>query len=135
MNSAEIINKMITNDAFSNDLEMIVNMVAEGKVVLSLAITSRMTNGFGILHGAISYALADSCCAFAGNSFGNKAVTIESSISHIKKVFVGDQLSACSKMISKTNKIMMIEVRIENNDKELIALYKGTLLISSQKWE
>ena len=44
-----------------------------------------MLNGFSIAHGGISYSLADSALAFAANSYGKKAVSIETSISHIKK--------------------------------------------------
>jgi acyl-CoA thioesterase len=45
-----------------------------------------MLNGFGIAHGGISYSLADSALAFASNSHGRKAVSIETSISHTESL-------------------------------------------------
>lgn len=44
-----------------------------------------MLNGFYIAHGGITYSLADSALAFASNAHNNKAVSVETNISHVKK--------------------------------------------------
>ena len=64
-----------------------------------------MTNGFKIAHGGITYSLSDSSLAFSANSYGIQAVSIETSISHLKPVHIGDILTTSVEEISST-KIM-----------------------------
>jgi acyl-CoA thioesterase len=93
-----------------------------------------MLNGFQIAHGGIAYSLADSCLAFASNSHAYKCMSIETSISHIKKVFEGDKLIATSRQISRAKKIGIYEVSIHNQKQELVDKLKGTVFISKKVW-
>ena len=93
-----------------------------------------MTNGFSIAHGGISYSLADSCLAFASNSYGIQSFSLETSISHTKKVESGDILIATSKEINKTNRIALYYITIINQNKEEIAHFKGTVYRTEKKW-
>ena len=85
-----VVDKMISNDSFSKWLGIEVVEVHEGFCKLQLQIRDDMTNGFKIAHGGISYSLADSALAFASNSYGLQSLSIENSISYIKKVIAGD---------------------------------------------
>ena len=109
---ADIVNLMLENDAYSNWLGISVNEVNIGFCKISLQINLSMLNGFQIAHGGISYALADSCLAFAANSFGNKAVSIDTTISHLKKVSIGDVLTAESELVNKGKKVGVYLVHI-----------------------
>jgi acyl-CoA thioesterase len=93
-----------------------------------------MLNGFHIAHGGITYSLADSCLAFASNSYGLQCVSIETSISHIKKVLINDKLTATSREISRNKKTGIYEVSIYNQKNELVAIFKGTVYISENLW-
>ena len=93
-----------------------------------------MTNGFDISHGGIAYCLADSCLAFAANSDGIKAVSIETSISHTKKVVSGDILTATSKEINKSSKTALYYITITNQNKLEIAHFKGTVFRTEKEW-
>jgi acyl-CoA thioesterase len=135
MKPVEIVAAMMKEDAFSTYLGIVINEVTLGEVVISMDVKSDLLNGFGILHGGISYALADSACAFAANSRGSKAVTIESSISHLKKVMLGESLVAVAKPIAITSKTGVYEVIVRNGKMEHIAHYKGTILFSTVPWE
>ena len=59
-----------------------------------MTIREEMTNGFKIAHGGITFSFADSAFAFASNSRGRKAVSIETSISHTKPLKIGDIITA-----------------------------------------
>ena len=72
-----IVNQMFENDAFSKWLGIERIQVDLGTCVLQMKIRKEMLNGFGIAHGGITYALADSALAFASNSQGRQAVSIE----------------------------------------------------------
>ena len=93
-----------------------------------------MTNGFKIAHGGITYSLADSCLAFAANADGIQAVSIETSISHTKKVTSGDILTATSKQINKSSKTALYYITIINQNNQEVAHFKGTVFRTEKEW-
>ena len=132
MTPQDIVNKMYQADAFSKWLGIEVLTVKSGFSELSLTVRSEMTNGFGIAHGGITYSLADSALAFASNSKGNHALSIETSISHIKAVKPQDVLKATATEISRNAKIGQYQVEITNQNQEMVAHFKGTVYIKKE---
>jgi acyl-CoA thioesterase len=129
-----IIDQMMSKDAFSQWLGINILEAGAGYCTLSAEIRPEMVNGFGICHGGISFSLADSAFAFASNSRGVHAVSIETSISHIKPIKVGDILMviAAEKHCGKSTAIYHVEVK--NQNKELVALFKGTVFRTGKEW-
>jgi acyl-CoA thioesterase len=99
-----------------------------------MTVKDEMTNGFKIAHGGISYSLADSCLAFAANADGIQAVSIETSISHTKKVASGDILIATSKEMNKSSKTTLYYITITNQDNQEVAHFKGTVYRTGKEW-
>jgi acyl-CoA thioesterase len=130
----KVVNKMISGDAFSQWLGIEVLEIATGFCKLQLKVREEMTNGFDIAHGGIAYSLADSCLAFAANSDGIQAVSIETSISHTKKVVSGDILTATSKEINKSSKTALYYITITNQNNLEIAHFKGTVFRTEKEW-
>ncbi len=130
----EIVNLMFNNDAFSKWLNIQILHVAAGEVSLQLTINKTMLNGFEIMHGGIAFALADSALAFAANSQGYQALSIDTSISYFKKVLANDVLIATSSEINKSKKFAWYQVQIKNQNQDLIALFKGTVSVSEKLW-
>jgi acyl-CoA thioesterase len=130
----DIVAGMFNSDDFSSWLGIQIHKVKEGEVVLSLDVKEIHTNGFKIAHGGICYSLADSCLAFVANSYGYKAVSVETSISHVTKVYPGDTLIACSKLVYKGNSSAVFIVEIINQEKILVAHFKGAVRISKELW-
>ncbi|RLD21720.1 MAG: thioesterase [Bacteroidetes bacterium] len=130
----EIVDLMFNNDPFSLWLGIVRIKDELGKSVLKMEVRKDMLNGFGIAHGGIAYAFADSALAFASNSHGRQALSVETSISHTKKVKEGDVLTTQVKEISLTNKIGIYQVFVENQDKELVAVFKGTVYRTEKYW-
>ncbi|MFN5415806.1 MAG: PaaI family thioesterase [Flavobacteriia bacterium] len=133
-NPSEIVNQMLKNDAFSQWLNIEVLEVNLGNCRLQLEVSKQMLNGFSIAHGGITYSLADSSLAFASNSYGFKAVSIETSISHLKKVLENDTLTAVCSEISRGKTIGKYESKIYNQENELVAHFLGTVYISKEIW-
>lgn len=127
--------KMYDNDEFSKWLGIEVLEVSEGRCVLKMKVREEMTNGFKIAHGGITYSLADSALAFASNSYGKMAVSIETSISHIKQLNAGDEVMATATEESKTEKIGIYRVEVKKSDGVLVALFKGTVYRMQKDWE
>jgi len=130
----KVVEKMMNGDAFSQWLGIEVLEITEGFCKLQMKVRDEMTNGFNIAHGGISYSLADSCLAFAANSDGIQSLSIETSISHTKKVETGDILTATSKGIDNTNKTAMYDISITNQDNIEIAHFKGTVYRTEEEW-
>jgi acyl-CoA thioesterase len=130
----DIVAGMFNSDDFSSWLGIQIQKAKEGEVVLSLDVNEIHTNGFKIAHGGICYSLADSCLAFVANSYGYKAVSVETSISHVAKVYPGDNLIASSKLVYKGNSSAVFIVEIINQEKILVAHFKGAVRISKELW-
>ncbi len=129
-----VVNEMYDKDWFSKWLGIERITTGEGTSVLKMTIRKEMLNGFGIAHGGITYSLADSALAFASNSHGRKAVSIETSISHTESLKEGDIIIASAKELSLSNKIGIYEVTVSKEDQQIVALFKGTVYRTSKEW-
>lgn len=131
----EIVNSMMANDGFSQWLGITILETRLAYSKLQMTVRSEMLNGHGTAHGGITYSLADSALAFASNSHGKKAVSIETSISHTKPVYEGDIIIAEAKEESCSNKIGIYSITvIRKADNSIVALFKGTVYRTSKEW-
>ena len=130
----KVVDKMINGDAFSKWLGIEVLEITTIFCKLKLKVREEMTNGFKIAHGGITYSLADSCLAFAANADGLQAVSIETSISHTKKVTSDDTLTATSKQINKSSKTALYYITITNQNNQEVAHFKGTVFRTEKEW-
>ena len=129
----QILRKMLDNDPFSQWLGIEVLNIDKGFCQLKLSVREEMLNGFQVAHGGIAYSLADSALAFASNSHGRHALSIDTSINHFEKVVLNDQLIATATEESLKPKVGCYRVEIKKDD-ELVALFKGTVYRSSKEW-
>ena len=131
----KVVDKMYENDAFSQWLGIKRIEDGAGISVLQMTVRKEMLNGFYILHGGISYSLADSALAFASNGHGRKAVSVETSISHTHACKEGDALTTHTQEMSLSNKIGVYQITITNQEDKTVALFKGTVYRTSKNWE
>ncbi len=129
-----IVDTMMNKDYFSQWLGIERLEEKEGFCKLKMTVRPEMCNGFEIAHGGISYSFADSALAFASNSHGRQAVSIETSISHLKPLRTGDVIIATAEERSRSNKIAIYDVRVEKASGELVALFKGTVFRKETEW-
>lgn len=136
MNRGEEIirNKMYANDEFSKWLGIEILKIGEGSCELKMRVRAEMTNGFKIAHGGITYSLADSALAFASNSHGKMAVSVETSISHTQKVMEGDILTAVAQEQHRSDKIAVYQITVTNQENKIVALFKGTVYRTQKDW-
>ena len=127
--------RMMEKDLFSQWLGIERLEEREGYSKLKMTIRPEMCNGFEIAHGGISFAFADSALAFASNSHGRQAVSIETSISHIKPLRSGDTIIATAIEKNLSNSIGIYEVSINKESGELVALFKGTVFRKEAFWD
>jgi acyl-CoA thioesterase len=130
----KVVDTMFSNDHFSQWLGIERVKVEPGHCILKLKVRKDMLNGFGIAHGGITYSLADSALAFASNSHGRKAVSIETSISHTEQLKEGDVITAMAEETKLSNKIGIYHITVTNQKGEKVALFKGTVYRTSGEW-
>lgn len=133
--ASKIVQEMYDNDLFSRWLGIEIIEISEGKAILQMTIRPEMVNGLGIAHGGITYSLSDTALAFASNSRGRKAVSVETSISHTKPCKIGDKITATAKEESISNKIAIYSISVTNQLNETVALFKGTVYRTGKEWE
>lgn len=122
----KVVARMMETDYFSNWMGVKVLDVKESYSKIEMTLRKEMLNGFGIAHGGITFAFADSAFAFACNSDGKVTVALDVSISFPKAGKEGDVFIAEAKLINKTNRTGLYLIEVKNQRDELVALFKGT---------
>ena len=137
MKAKEVVETMMRNDKFSQWLGIEVLEIRNGYCQLGMTLREDMLNGFGIAHGGISYALADSALAFASNSWGRKSLSIDTSISHLKPLSLKDEVIAEATCENQSEKLghYAVKVYLKQQPEKMIALFRGTVYRTSKNWE
>ena len=130
-----IVGQMYDNDPFSQWMGVKRLKVEPGHCVLQMKIRKEMLNGFKIAHGGLTFSMADSALAFASNSRGRHAVSIDTSISHTLPLKEGDIVTATAIEEQLGHRIGHYRVEVRNGDGELAALFRGIVYRKSQEWD
>jgi acyl-CoA thioesterase len=133
--ATRVVDVMYNNDPFSKWMGIIRIEDGPGISILEMTVREEMLNGFAIAHGGITYSLADSALAFASNAHGIQAVSMETSISHVKKVVAGDCLTTHVEEKSLTSKTGLYYITVTNQNDEVVAYFKGTVFRTGKVWE
>ena len=134
MTPKAIVETMLSKDQFSNWLGIEILAIEAGYCKAQMTVTNEMLNGMYLTHGGISYSLSDSIFAFASNAHGIKAVSIETSISHMRPTTDGDILTAETEEIHFGTKNAIYLVTITNQEGKKISLFKGTAFRTGEAW-
>ena len=118
--------QMLQNDAFSRLLGLEVDEVGRGYCRLHFTVRPDMLNGFGALHGGVTFAAADSAFAFACNSHGRLSVGLSVTIDYLEAGRPGDIITVEAREESLKHKVGVYQVRVANQHGQALALFKGT---------
>ena len=130
-----VVQRMFENDPYSQWLGIERRSVMPGSCVLRMRVREEMGNGFGIAHGGITYALSDSALAFAANSHGVQAVSIETSITHTRPAKREDTLVATAAELNRSERFATYHVTVMNQDGKTVSLFKGTVFRTGEPWK
>ncbi len=124
---------MQAKDEFSKWLQVEVTEIGPARCVCRMVVRSEMVNGFGVAHGGIVFSLADSAFAFACNTQGRIAMSIENAITYPMPVHPGDRLTAVATEESATRRLGFYRVDVTNQHRQTVALFRGTVYKTSQE--
>ena len=125
--ASRIVNHMLERDAFSRWLGIEVRAIKPDRAQLRMKVRPDMLNGFGVCHGGVTFAFADSALAFASNTHGKVTVSIENSIHYPAKVVAGDVLEALAEPLTIGKTIAAYQVLVTNQQNEKVGIFRGTV--------
>ncbi len=129
-----IYEKMMSKDYCSQWMGIAPLEIKEGFCKIKMKVRKEMLNGYGILHGGIAFAFADSAFAFASNSYGRVAVSIQASMNYAKSAKEGDVLIAEAKALQVNYKTADFDVNILSEETgECLYFFRGTVYRSSRE--
>ena len=130
-----LVQGMMARDAFSQWLGVTIQEVRPRAVRVSMRVRPQMLNGFGVCHGGVTFALADSALAFASNTHGRVTMSIENSISYPVAVRDGDLLLAEAEEESGSRRLAFYRVTVRRDDGTVVALFRGTVYRTDRQHE
>ncbi|MEO6683456.1 MAG: hydroxyphenylacetyl-CoA thioesterase PaaI [Ginsengibacter sp.] len=129
----EVVFHMMEKDLFSKWLGIQILEVTEGYSKTSMVVREEMINGLGIVHGGVTFSMADSTFAFACNNRNNLSVALDTSINFLKPVHVGDTLIGEAKEIHNGKSTGLYHITIFNQNDHVVAVFKGTCFRTGKK--
>jgi acyl-CoA thioesterase len=129
-----IVKKMLLDDSMTAWLKAEVLESRPGFCRLSMIAREEMSNGFGIIHGSITFALADSAIAFAANAHGRHAVSLTTSIRHLAPVKPGDKITVEATVTTLKHRIINVDATISNQNGIQVADVQATGYRKKDEW-
>ena len=127
MNPRQVADYMLNQDYFSQWMSIKLIEVKENYCLIEMPIKKDMINGLKTVHGGVTFAFADSALAFSSNNTGDAAVALNCIINFTKAGREGDVFRAESIQVSDTRKTAIYDIKITNQNNDLIAKFVGTV--------
>ena len=115
----------IASDPYCATLGIDLLALEPGRAVTALTVTDDLVNFHDTPHGGAIYSLADAAFAAASNSRGETAVALETNVSYLEAVDVGETLTATAEETHLTDSTAEYEVVVTDGDDERVATFRG----------
>ncbi len=131
----EQLQKMIKKDKFIEYMGIEILEIGNEKSKVKLKFGEHLINFFGAGHGGAIYCLADTAFQLACNASPEieLAVALSTNLNYIKKVEEGETLIAEAEVISSTRRTSITDIKIKNENQELVAVFKGLAYLKRKK--
>lgn len=116
---------MLANDRSSQAMGISIEIVEPGRAVARMRVREDMLNGFAVIHGGLTFALADTAFAFACNSYDQQSFAAAAQIEFLRPAVVADVLTATASEDYRGRRNGYYTVKVRNQRDELVALFRG----------
>ena len=99
--------------------------VAPGRVRIAMTVREDMVNGYGMCHGGIVFAFADSAFAFACNSYGDAMVAAGGSIEFVAPTPLGERITATAVEVLRATRHGIYDVAVTAASGAVLAHFRG----------
>ncbi len=124
--SQAVQNWLNKRDPFSAWLGVIIEEIRPGYCRLRLPVRPEMLNGFGMLHGGVTFAAADTAFSIACNTHGRQSVGLSVTIDYLEPGQPGDVITVEATEESLKHRVGVYQVGIRNQNGLRLAIFKGT---------
>ena len=121
----EIARRMIAREGTGPAWGLELEAADQGYARVAMRLTPEMLNGFGIAHGGMIFALADSAFAYACNSRNLKTVAQAGSISFLDTGRAGERLVAEARETAVNGRTGVYAVTVRGEDGRVVAEMQG----------
>jgi acyl-CoA thioesterase len=116
---------MMAKDRSSKAMGISIEIPEAGQAIARMLVRDDMVNGFDVLHGGLTFALADTAFAFACNAYDKLTVAASANIDFLRPAMLGDELMASATEDYRGRRSGYYSVEVHNQRGELIALFRG----------
>ena len=116
---------LFQRDNASQAMGMRLLSAGPGCARVGMTVRDDMVQGHGTCHGGYLFTLADSAFAVACNTYNQVTIGLGCSIDYIAPALMGDTLNASCVEQSRGGRTGNYDVRVENQNGQLIALFHG----------
>lgn len=92
---------------------------------VSMAIRPEMCNGYEIIHGGMTFLLADSAMAFASNTTDEVALATNAEIDWLAPARAGQVLTAVAERAADAGRTSIWNIELTTDDGTTVALFRG----------
>ncbi|GGR12642.1 MULTISPECIES: hydroxyphenylacetyl-CoA thioesterase PaaI [Agromyces] len=117
--------EMMQRDRAAAWLGLVVERDDPGHAVVSMVVREEMTNGFGITHGGIVFALADTAFAISCNEDERVTVAAGADIAFLKSTVPGQTLTATAVRRTRSGRTGLYDVSVVDEHGEAVAEFRG----------
>ena len=116
---------MLAQDEASRGLGMKIEAMGPGYSRMTMTVRADMLNGFKICHGGYITVLADSCFAFACNSYNELTLAAGILVDFVAPAQLGDVLTAEACEVTLSGRTGVYDVKVTNQRGETVAVLRG----------
>ncbi|XPP26859.1 MAG: hydroxyphenylacetyl-CoA thioesterase PaaI [Leucobacter sp.] len=103
-----------------------------GRAVLSMQVRPEMANGFGITHGGMVFALADTAFAYACNEGDSPAVAAGADVTFTRASHTGDTLTATAVRRWLSGRNGLYDISVTDQHGQVIAEFRGRSFVTNR---
>ena len=116
--------EQMERDAFAKHLGIELVEVKPGRATVRVRVAGEHCNSVGMVHGGVTFTLADYAFAAACNSYGTVAVAINCHISYLRPP-KDETLVAEATEVSKSRRLGTYDVKVTDGAGNLVAVFRG----------
>ncbi len=116
---------MWAGDTASQELGIVIEVLAPGSVRASMEVRPSMINGHDVCHGGYLFTLADTAFAFACNAYDRVTLAAAASIDFLRPARLGDRLTAETTERHRGRRAGLYDVVVTNQHDQAVAIFHG----------
>jgi len=123
---------MMRRDRASTALGMRVEVDEPGRAVVSMTVRDDMLNGFGITHGGLVFALADTTFAIVCNEDEQVTVAAGADITFLKSTRKGQVLTATGSRRARNGRTGLYDITVTDETGDIVAEFRGRSITTNR---